>query len=157
MVNETIKTSGDVEVIIEYRNGSKEIIRFPNTILRLGREALAKSLANDIGDGFNFYISRMLFGDNGTTSGSPKFVDTARNGLFGVTRANKPVISSVDTNVQGRVVFTSVLAFEEANGFTLSEMAIQMNTSDLYSMVTFGGITKTSEMQITWNWSLNFV
>jgi hypothetical protein len=27
----------------------------------------------------------------------------------------------------------------------------------LYSMITFGAINKTDQMQITWNWNLNFI
>lgn len=148
---------GDVQLIIDYLDGSQEIREFHNTVLRKGREALAASLANEIGNSFDFFISRMLFGDGGTQGGVPKFVDTARNGLFGITRAAKPVIASIDPQINSQVVFTSVLAFEEANGFALSEMALKMNNGDLYSMATFADLNKTSQMQITWNWRLSFV
>ena len=148
---------GDVQLIIDYLDGSQEIREFNNSVLRKGREALAASLANEIGNGFDFFISRMLFGDGGTQGGVPKFVDTARNGLFGITRAAKPVIASFDPQINSQVVFTSVLSFEEANGFALSEMALKMNNGDLYSMATFADLNKTSQMQITWNWRLSFV
>jgi len=156
-VCESVTPKGHVQAIIEYDDGRSEIIEFPNTILRKGREALASSLAYDIGDSYNFYISRMLFGDGGTTGGATKFVNTNRNGLFGITRANKPVIATVDPNVPSQVIFTSVIAFSEANGYVLNEMALQMNNGDLYSMVTFPDLTKTAQMQITWNWRLSFV
>jgi len=55
------------------------------------------------------------------------------------------------------VVFTSVLDYDEANGFQINEMALQMNNGDLYSMSTFADLNKTSSMQITWNWKLSFV
>jgi len=148
---------GHVQAVIEYKSGEKTVIEFPNTILRTGRNALAASLANDVGSQFNFFISRMLFGDGGTAGGVVKFVDTARNGLFGITRANKPVIAQVDPNIPSQVIFTSVVAYSEANGYTLNEMALQMNTGDFYSMVTFPDLTKTDQMQITWNWRLSFV
>jgi hypothetical protein len=148
---------GHVQAIIDYKSGERAVIEFPNTILRTGRNALAASLANDVGGQFNFYISRMLFGDGGTAGGVVKFVDTARNGLFGITRANKPVIAQVDPNIPSQVIFTSVVAYSEANGYTLNEMALQMNTGDFYSMVTFPDLTKTDQMQITWNWRLSFV
>jgi hypothetical protein len=148
---------GWVERIIEYADGTKEVLTFRNTILRLGRQALAYSLVNNIGDTYDFFISRMLFGDGGTQGGSIKFVSTDRNGLFGATRANKPVSSGVDPDQPTQAIFTSVITFQEANGFTLNEMALQMNTGDLYSMATFPDLNKTNQMQITWNWRLSFV
>lgn len=154
---EQIEPRGDVEAIIDYLDGRREYISFRNTILRKGREALAASLANEIGDSYNYYINRMLFGDGGTSGGVPKFVNTERNGLFGTTRANKAVISSVDPEVRSQVIFTSVVSFTEANGHALNEMALQMNNGDLYSMVTFPDLNKTEQMQITWNWRLSFV
>jgi hypothetical protein len=156
-VNSQIKAYGHVQGIIDYKNGEKIVIEFPNTILRNGRNALASGLANEVGDAFEFYVSRMLFGDGGTSGGAVKFVDTNRNGLFGVTRANKPVISQVDPDIPSQVIFTSVVAYSEANGYTLNEMALQMSTGDLYSMVTFPDLSKTEQMQITWNWRLSFV
>lgn len=156
-ITDGLKPCGHVQAIIDYASGEQKIIEFPNTVLTKGREALAAALANDIGDGFNLYINRMLFGDGGTAAGSTKFVATSRNGLFGITQASKPVIASVDPNIRSQVIFTSVIAFSEANGAVLNEMALQMATGDLYSMVTFPDLTKTIQMQITWNWRLSFV
>jgi hypothetical protein len=152
-----LKPCGDVQGIIEYASGEKRVIEFPNTVLTNGRVALAATLGNALGGSFNFYISRMLFGDGGTVNGVTKFVNAERNGLFGITRASKPVIAVVDPNIPSQVVFTSVLSFSDANGYTLNEMALQMANSQLYSMVTFPDLTKTQQMQITWNWRLSFV
>lgn len=156
-ITEEIKLYGDVEAIIEYKDGRKETIEFRNTILRKGREALASSLANAIGDSYNFFVSRMLFGDDGTNGGVPKYVNTERNGLYGVTRVSKGVISSVDPDIPSQVIFTSVVSFDEGNGYALNEMALQMNNGDLYSMVTFPDLNKTEQIQITFNWRLSFV
>ena len=156
-MNETIKIIGIVEKITEYIDGTKETVIFPNTILNKGRNALASSLANDVGDVYPYFINRMLFGDGGTVSGTIKYVDAQRNGLFGITRASKPVISQVDSDIPNKVVFTSVLSFNDANGYALNEMALQMNTGDLYSMVTFPDLNKTNEMQITYNWNISFI
>jgi hypothetical protein len=156
-INEQVATKGHVFAVIQYLDGTKKEIDFKNTILRTGRQALASSLANSIGDTFNFYISRILFGDGGTVNGNPLIVNTERNGLFGITRASKPVIAVVDPNVPSQVTFTSVVAFSDANGQVLNEMALQMNTGDFYSMVTFPDLNKTSQMQITFNWRLSFV
>ena len=154
---EPVEVSGYVTVNIEYKDGRKEKREFKNTILRKGREALAKSLANDLGDTYQFYVNRMLFGDGGTAGGSVKYVDTVRNGLFGISRASKSVIAQVDPNIPSQVVFTAVLGFSDANGYAINEMALQMSNGDLYSMATFLDLNKTDQMQITWNWRISFV
>ena len=154
---EGLKACGYVKCVIDYDNGDQKTIEFPNTVLTKGREALSASLARKIGENYNFYINRMLFGDGGATNGSTKYVSSDRNGLFGITRASRPVIATVDPNIPSQVIFTSVLTFNDANGYVLNEMALQMATGDLYSMVTFPDLTKTSQMQITWSWRLSFV
>lgn len=157
MISEQIKTKGDVEMIIDYRDGRQTVLDFPNTILLLGRRALAKSLANAIGGSYQFYVTRMLFGDGGTSDGVKRFVDVGRNGLFGVTRLSKPAIANIDNSIPTQVIFTSVVTFEDAVGVALNEMALQMANGDLYSMVTFPDQNKTIDMQITFNWRLNFI
>jgi hypothetical protein len=157
MTHGLIRSKGDVEIITEWLDGRKEIREIRNTILLAGRRALASCLANAIGDSFKFFITRMLFGDGGTTEGVKKFVNANRQGLFGVTRLSKPVLANLDTSVPAQVIFTSVIKFDEAVGITLNEMALQMANGQLYSMTTFPNLNKTEEMQITWNWRLNFI
>ena len=157
MIKTNIKTKGDVEMIIDYKSGNQEIIDFPNTVLSAGRQALALTLANQLGDDFQFYITRMLFGDGGTQGGVKKYVNSGRNGLFGVTRLSKPILANIDTNLNTQVIFTSVITYDELVGVVLNEMALQMANSNLYSMVTFSDLTKTAEMQITFNWRLSFI
>jgi hypothetical protein len=154
MNNEIIAPKGEVEAVIEYLDREPEIKLFKNTILKNGRIALAKSLANEIGDTYDFFISRMQFGSSGTTGGVPKFVNADRNALFGTTELSKPVSASRD---ESRVIFTSVITFSELVATTLNEMALQMNNGDLYSMVTFPDFTKTAQMQVTYNWNLQFI
>lgn len=154
---ETIRLKGDVDILIEKRNGEKECIEVHNTILLGGRFALAKCLANDIGSSFQFFITRMIFGDGGTLNGVKLFVNSNRNGLFGVTRISKPVLSNLDTTIPAQVIFTSVIRFDEAVGLTLNEMALQMATGDLYSMTTFPDLNKTEDLQLTLNWRINFI
>lgn len=156
-IKEVVEPKGFVTAKIEYKSGEVKHLAFPNTVLAKGREALAASLANNIGDGFNFYVNRMVFGNGGTASGTTKYVASSRNGLFGITQTSKPVIAAVDPNIHTQVVFTSVIGFGDAVGAVLNEMALQMASGDLYSMVTFPDLTKTAQMQITWNWRLSFV
>jgi hypothetical protein len=159
--NSTCK--GTVEGFIEYKDGRKDTIKFNNTILRSGRAALALCLANQIGNDFDFFISQMVFGDGGAVlssggpTGVPKIVSDDRNGLFGSARVVRPVISNIDPNNETQVIFTSVIPFNEGNDFTLNEMALKLNNGDFYSMATFAGVSKTSQMQITWNWRLSFI
>lgn len=157
---ESIRPTGEVEGIIEHRNGTKEFLSFKNTVLNAGRATLAKSLANQIGDsGFSNYVAYMVFGQGGTSGGSPKYVGAERTSLFSqITGGSKPVIANVDG---GQVIFTSVLTFDEFGPGhapqTIDEMGLRLANNDLYSMVTFPILTKTSSMQITWNWRLTFI
>lgn len=157
MINGYLKPIGQLERIIEYKDGSREVQEFQNAVLDGGRAALAATLANLVGDTNEFYVARMLFGDGGTTAGVKKLVNTGRNGLFGVTRLTKPVTALIDDLQPTQAIFTSVITFEEINSTTINEMALEMANGDLYSMITFPDLNKTSEMQITWNWRLNFV
>lgn len=156
---------GDIQILIDSPGKPTEIVEFRNAILRTGREALALSLANRTGGDFDFFVSRMLFGDGGATGGVPKSVQTDRTSLFGTVRVSKPVVANIDVNNGSQVIFTSVVSYDEGNGFTINEMALQMHGSvppggespSLYSMATFPGISKTSLMQLTFNWRISFI
>ena len=152
-----IKTKGDVIRAIEYRDGTKETAYFRNTVLDGGKMALTYSLANQYGDGYNYYIRFMVFGDNGMDAGSERFVDSTRTSLFGNTRAQLYVSPVIDNSIVSQVIFVAVMGFEDANGYDLSEMGLQMANGQLYSMVTFPTLTKTSLMQITWSWRQSFI
>lgn len=152
-----LKCIGDVDIITRRKNGNEDMKSVHNTVLLTGRRVLAKTLANDIGSSFEFYVTHMIFGDGGTQSGVKKHVDAGREGLFGTTRLSKPAISTIDNSIPTQVIFTTVVAFDEVVGVTLNEMALQMANGDLYSMVTFPDLNKTSDMQITFNWRVNFI
>ena len=154
---DNLKPKGAVTMTVKDINGDIISTNYHNTVLRKGREALASSLANVLTGSYDYYIARMLFGDGGTSGSVPKYVATERNGLFGITRASKPVIATLDPNLPTQVLFTSILDYDEANGYTLNEMALQMNTGNLYSMATFADLSKTASIQITWSWRISFV
>ena len=154
---ESNKIRGHVYRTIEYRNGDKQIIDYPNAITLRGRYALAKALTNQIQGGFNYYITKMLFGNGGTVGGVPRFVHVEQNGLFGLQVLSKPVVSSIDISMPQQAIFTSVIAFDEAVSQTLNEMALQMANNDIFSMATFADLNKTSDMQITYNWKILFI
>ena len=155
--DENVKSVGTVEINVEHKNGMQETFNISNIVLKTGRETLAKVLANEIGDSFKYFVTNMLFGDGGSETGVKRYVNPERNGLFGITRLSKPAISNVNANLPSQVIFTSVITFDELNAVVLNEMALQLADGNLYSMTTFPDLTKTSEMQITFNWRLNFV
>jgi hypothetical protein len=156
-VNEFIKQRGEVEVVIDHKDGKQERFVVKNAILFSAKYAHANALCNNIGQTYQYYIQNMIFGTNGTFNGAPRVVDSGRNGLFGPTLVSKNVMSTVNPQMPNQAIFTAVIGFDEGNGNIISEMALMMKTGDLYSMVTLGGISKDSTIQITFNWRLTFV
>lgn len=155
--NESLKIRGDLQILIDQPDKPRDIIEVPNTILIGGKSAVAKSLGYDIGGSFQFYVDRMLFGDGGEESGVPRDVSASRTSLFGETRANISVVASSSPDFENQVIFTAVLTTSHANGYDLNEAALQMANGSLFSLVTFGGISKTSLMTLTFNWTLTVV
>lgn len=128
-----------------------------NKTLRSGRIALVKALSNQFGSAFGYFITGMSFGSGGTSSGTPRFIDDARTGLFGPTLITKPVIASINNDVPTQVTFTSVLTAGEIVGSTINEIALRMYSGDYFSMATFGDISKSSTMALTFNWSISLI
>lgn len=156
-MKDSSKCIGHVVATITNKNGKEKTINFKNAVLVGGRAELVKVLANKIGATYEQYVSRMIFGDGGTDGSTVRYVDADRTGLFGLTRASKPVVASIDATNTTQVTFTSVLGFDDANGYNLSEMALVLNNDILYSMATFSPLSKTSDIQIVWNWRVNLL
>jgi hypothetical protein len=166
-----IETKGHVEYVVDYKNGKSYKVSFPNVVLITGRQALAQVLTNTLGTCPStntsstasqlvpaLYINEMLFGSNGTdTGGTPLIVSPARPSLFGPATAIKPVNSYVSQAVATQANFTATLLYSDAVLQNINEMALRLTNGNLYSMVTFPSIYKTADMQITFNWSLNFI
>jgi hypothetical protein len=153
---EKIKCKGDIEITKEWDDGKIEHLILQNSVLAEGRKSLAASLANSYGDNYDYFISRMVFGEGGTAGGVPKYVTEERTGLF-TSVIEKGVIANIDPNDLTQVVFTSVLSRSDANGYTINELGLKMNSGNLYSMSTFGGFSKTSQMQVTFTWRVAFI
>jgi hypothetical protein len=156
-INDALKSVGDITLKIDYDDGRQETIEFHNSVLWSGRNALAKSLANEFGNSYEYFISSMVFGSGGTSEGSTKFVSASRSGLYGPTVIAKTVSSTIDPEQPSQVIFTSVIGREEANGKVLNEMALRMANGDYYSMATFPDLNKTSAMSLTWVWRISFI
>lgn len=156
-MNDLVFTKGFVSALIEYKDGQKIDLCFPNTVLRIGREAIARNLSNNIiGDYTNLYVSKMIFGNGGTSGGQVKIVDTNRTGLFGVQQDSRSVISQINPSNPTQCIFTAVQTYGTTS-YTENEMALVLNNGDLYSLTTFGDLTKTPSMQITWTWMVNYI
>ena len=166
-----IETKGFIDYVVEYKNGKSYKVSFPNVVLITGRQALAQVLTNTLGTCPStnvssttgqlvpsLYINEMFFGSNGTdTGGTPLIVSPGRKTLFGPPTAVKPVNSYVSQAVATQANFTATLLYADAVSQNINEMALSMTNGNLYSMVTFPNIFKTADMQITFNWSLNFI
>lgn len=152
-----IASHGKIFCTVVNEDGTIAKMAVRNKVLLTGRSALAQSLANQLTGDFNFYIARVLFGNSGTVGGAPRFVDDDRDGLFGPVTLTKPVVASIDPNNPSSVTFTTTVTFTDLIGQTINEMALEMASGDLFSMATFGDISKTSTMQLIWNWRLNWV
>lgn len=147
-----VSLKGEVTCYIE-KNNSTEIVKFKNNVLKTGKTALAKVLAGEDNDN-NFRISKMIFGDSGTSNGTPKYVQDERTGLFGSIKASKGVSTMTNGLIPGHVQVICVLRGEDAVDISLNEMALVMSNGDIYSMATFLDVNKTSEMQLTWVWDV---
>lgn len=152
-----VELRGDVHGLVMYDSGETREIGSRNTILTLGRHALAQVLTNEVGPNFQLYVNRMIFGTSGISGGVPRFVDAGRTGLFGLTALSKPIISAIDPNVPGTAIFTTVISNTEGNGLALNEMALQMANGNLYSMRTFANLNKTSDMSVVWTWRISLL
>ena len=156
-VSDCIKMRGDVDIIIDNIYGNREFFSVKNAILTTAKNPHANALCNEIGQTYQYYISDMIFGTNGTLSGAPKVVEASRTGLFGATLISKSVISTVNSQALNQAIFTAVVGFDEGNGNVINEMALVMKNGDLYSMVTLGGISKDSTIQVTFNWRITWI
>lgn len=156
-VEENMEMQGDVEIIIQNRNGEQNILWWKNAILTNAKEAQANALCNNIGQSYQFYIEKMIFGTNGqlTVGGARRTVSVGMNGLFGSTLVSKNVLSTVNPQKRNQAIFTAVIGFEEGNGSIINEMALVMKNGDLFSMVTSGGISKDSSVQFIVNWRIS--
>lgn len=155
---ETVQRSlGKVTLRIDCGDGEYELIEFKNTVINNGKSIMAQSLAGEIGSSFLFYACKIVFGNSGTIDGVPRFVDAGREGLFGPAVVTKNVLATIDPDNPTQVIFTAILTYDDAVDQVLNEMGLQLADGSFFSIATFGDITKTALMQITWQWKILFV
>jgi hypothetical protein len=136
---------GSIKKTTKYKDGRVEIDQFWNMILKTGKNTMANLLTNQED---NLFITNMLFGDGGVD----QELTPDQTSLFGITRVNKKVIAQVADETSAS--FTATIGFNDANGYTLNEMALMLNNERLYSMALFPGFTKTEQIEIIWEWQL---
>ena len=157
-IKSDIETRGIVELIVT-NVITNEIVRreFHNTVLTIGKQMLAKTIANDIG-ATPIFVENMLFGQGGEDESVPKSVDTGRTSLFNFISGTRITAASAwNSEFPTRATFSATLDASTANGSTINEAALELSNNDLLSMITFGGLSKTSSLAFTLNWTVIFV
>ena len=156
---ESEKCIGNVEIIIKDNdNNILDVIRKQNTVLNIGKAALCKCLGNQIDTDFDFYVQNLLISDGGVDgSGNPLVVSAERTGMFNTVLLTIPVFSSISGTFNNMITFTSTISSSMGNGNQLSEAALQLADGSLYSITTFGAISKTSAISIIFNWTVSFI
>jgi len=158
MTEDLIKPQGFVEIIIEDKE-TGEIVHVSehNTVLDNGKSFLARSLAGSpyINNPYDFFISTMVFGTGGEDGSIPRTVESGRTTLY-----NQTLSVAVDrgwtTDYPTRARFTGTIGAATGNGTTLNEAGLKTDAGDLFSMVTFSGLSKTASLQFTLNWTIVF-
>jgi hypothetical protein len=159
MQNDMIRTKGEIEATITHLDGRIEKRAMKNTVLLLGRNALANSLAGQYGGSYQYNITHMLFGSQGTDgSDIPKYVDASRIALYDTSAGSRATSGAIDPLRPNEVIFSVALTWDDLGTTTgvINEMGLQMANGSLYSMATFPIVTKTTTMQITWSWRISF-
>lgn len=156
MTQDIIQSNGLVEFTIKDVDNDKIVYnKRKNTVLSLGKQLLARSLSNDVNSPYDFYIDRMVFGTGGEDGEIPRSVDSGRTSLFNEV-LEISVSSTWDSDFPTQVKFTGTIESSSANGFTLNEAALKTSSGELFAMVTFSGLSKTSQLQFTLNWTILF-
>jgi len=126
-----------------------------NTVLTIGKNAICKSLAGEFSDTFDLYVYYMNFGIGGQEpDGTPKAVSPSLTELFGTVVAQKPVAATIPYASPHTVTFTSVLGSADANGNVINEAGLVLKDDSYFSLLTFGGLTKTSRIELSFSWQL---
>lgn len=125
-----------------------------NTVVNKGKEVLAKAMANQFSS-YSFYINKMVFGTGGEDGTVPKTIDVNREDIY------NPVLEiSVNPEwvigYKTRFKCTGIISTTECNGMRINEAGLRTAEEELFSMVTFSGLTKNNELKFTLNWTIVF-
>ena len=155
-MQDTIKPKGEIEITVKnVDTGETVTVQRSNTVLNNGRAVLARAITQDF-SAYDFYIDSMVFGTGGEDGAVPKVVDPGRSSLYNQVLSIS-VNKSWDENYPTRGTFTGTISSVQGNNFTLNEAGLVTSTGDLFSMATFSGLGKTSQLQFTLNWNIVFI
>lgn len=155
------KCRGFLEITKHFADGSADIVVSENTVVNFARSGMAHLIAGD--NVANYVINSMEFGDGGhniSNPSQPLATSVTDTGLFGSSVITKGVsISFPDGPTGTKVMFSSTILNGEANGAgsqEISEAVLNMGNGQIFAHKTFGLITKTSLISLTFNWTIIF-
>ena len=156
MNNDIITAHGIVEILKQDAESGSVVERVVrnNTVLLGGRASLIAALKD--GSSGASKVAYMRFGVGGEEGGVPRIVSPSRTTLFGAAGSllavNSPSYSALYPD---QVTFTSIVNKDTLNGNSLNEAALVLeDQTTLFSMITFPGMSKTSSIQFTLNWTI---
>lgn len=140
--------------------------RRSNNVLNVGRMALLQGLANTAVQP-RVYFDRCIVGGGGSyqpePGGSyiPYDVSRARTGLFGGTALDEvAIVTTCNTDSSGSpyAIVSAVLGSQsQANDQYVNEVALKLKSGDLYALVTWAGLNKTSSIEVVLDWFVYFL
>ena len=104
---------------------------------------------------YNFYISKMVFGTGGEDGTIPKTIDINREDIYNSV-LEVPVSPEWNIGYKTRFKCTGVISTTDCNSMRINEAGLKTEEGELFSMVTFSGLTKSSELKFTLNWTIVF-
>jgi hypothetical protein len=155
-MQDLIKPKGEIEIVVtNVETGDVVKVLRQNTVLNNGRAVLARAITQDFSE-YDFYINSMVFGTGGEDGAVPKVVDPGRTSLYNEALSIS-VNKSWDPNYPTRGTFTGTISSVQGNNFTINEAGLVTSTGDLFSIATFSGLSKSSQLQFTLNWNIVFI
>lgn len=157
MIQESINSKGFVDITVTDLETNEVIKQYrENTVLLSGKTLMARSLAGEINDPFDFYVYSMEFGVGGLDGSTPKTVSSGLTSLYLSAGVDVLVGRSWSNSAPTQATFTGTLTTETGNGLNINEAALKTANGELFSMITFPPLSKTSNLQITLNWTIVF-
>lgn len=157
MIQESINSQGFVEIVVtDVKTNEVTERHHQNTVLLSGKSLMARSLAGEVNDPFDFYIYSMEFGVGGLDGSTPKTVNAGLTSLHLGSGVEVLVGRAYSNSSPTQATFTGTLNTETGNGLNINEAALKTANGTLFSMITFPNLSKTSSQQITLNWTIVF-
>ena len=136
---------GELVIEVQTPEGKKvEEHRYENLVVNNGKAIMAHLLAGDTPT--TYAITQMAFGTGTTT---PAVTDAS---LAAAITPVKTVTADYPDSTSVR--FTATLASDECNTFPIAEAGLYSDSQGMFSRTTFGPLTKSSDFQFVFRWSI---